>query len=494
MQSLELAKDGVLVVLTDGQVGNEDQILATFMDRRSSSTARVYSFGIGTNVSDGLLRSLADRTGGGVEMIHPGERIDEKVVATFAKATAPRVTDLKISFRGVEGGEIAPAEPKALVDGEPFALFGTFETSGIGAVEIRGKRDGESFYLEVPIDLPDACDRPVVAKLWAQARIRDLERSIVTGRRADTMKQRIIDLAKAHGVSSKYTSFIVVEKRSGDRRQNAMPETRVVPVNAPAGWAMHQHQTSVAAPRAYSMNRMMAPSAPAPAMARRSMPRPAAGMPAGYSPPPPPMAAGGAPPTPPPGRSSPITGAAPPLAQGRPSIDALYDMASSGEEADDADESVRTLARDTDVDYARASSKKMFEMDAVAGSMAAPLPEPSDPILALLSKQAASGLWETAGKDPIETTAVTLVALLKLGVTAAHAVHGAQVKKAVEALLERFAATPPKDARIAQLALGVAWLMATGRRTKKQIEDTAQACGAKLDDETRVRAEVERLA
>jgi hypothetical protein len=42
--------------------------------------------------------------------------------------------------------------------------------------------------------------------------------------------------------------------------------------------------------------------------------------------------------------------------------------------------------------------------------------------------------------------------------------------------------------------MGVAWLVATGRRTKKQIEETATACGAKLGDEQTVRAEVERLA
>lgn len=475
MQALELAKDGVLVVLTDGQVGNEDQILATFLDRRGGSSARVYSFGIGTNVSDALLRSLADRTGGAVEMIHPGERVDDKVVAQFARATAPRVTDLKISFRGVEVGEVAPAEPKALVDGEPFALFGTYERSGRGGVEIRGKRDGESFFLEVPIDLPDACDRPVVAKLWAQARIRDLERSIVTGRRADTMKQRIVDLAKTFSVSSEYTSFVVVEKRTGDRRQNAMPETRVVPVNVPAGWTMMQ-QARHSRMRAMSMSMAMAP---APAMAR-SMPRPAASLGA----PMPPLAARAA-----------ITGAPPPQGAGG------FARASEADDAVFGDEGVRTLARDIEPP-ARAMSlasamKAKLEIDALYSTDEAAAPmraEPSDPILALLSRQAASGLWEEPAKDPIETTATALVALLRLGVTAGHAVHGAQIKKAVEALLERFTEAKPKDARIVQLALGVAWLVATGRRTKKQIEDAANAFGAKLGDEPTVRAEVERLA
>ena len=100
--------------------------------------------------------------------------------------------------------------------------------------------DGEKFYLEIPFDLPEKEERPAVTKLWAQARIRDLERSALSGRRADSMKDRIVKLAKEHGVSSRYTSFVVVEKRNGDRRANEQAETRVVPVNAPADWASFQ--------------------------------------------------------------------------------------------------------------------------------------------------------------------------------------------------------------------------------------------------------------
>lgn len=460
LESARLAPDGVVVLLTDGQVGNEDEILARFLDRRGGGASRVYSFGIGTNVSDALLQALADRTGGAVESIHPGERVDDKVVAQFARATAPRVTDLKIAFRGVDVGETAPAEPKALVDGEPFTLFGTYEAAGRGAIEIRGKKDGESFYLEVPIDLPEHEDRPVVAKLWAQARIVDLERAIVTGRRADAMKQRIVDLAKTHRVSSKYTSFLVVEKRTGDRRQNAMPETRVVPVSAPAGWTMFQQsRTRAGGMRMMSMAMMPTGAPPAPAPAR-SMPRPAAmPLPGGFAPPPPP---------------------APAQAIGR-----AMEVADMPEDADDAVAAPRASA--PSYDPAATPKMKVTRVRAEEGGG-------GDPVLAILARQAASGLWEEPGKDPIEATAAALVALLRLGLTSAHAVHGAQIKKAVEAILERFATAPPKDARIVQLALGVAWLVASGRRTRGQIEAAAVANGAKLGDETSVRAEVERLA
>src|SRR5262249_47860289 len=112
-----------------------------------------------------------------------------------------------------------------------------------------------------------------------------------------------------------------------------------------------------------------------------------------------------------------------------------------------------------------------------------------------LGSQSASGLWENGGKDPIGATIDALLALLREGVTAAHPVHGAQIKKAVEALLEAVLRAPHTDK--AELALALAWLCSTGRRTRKQIEDAARGHAslvAALGDEAKVRARVDALA
>lgn len=442
VRATALAPDGVIVLLTDGQVANEDEIARAVLAR--CGTARIYSFGIGSNVSDALLLTLAEKTGGAAEMIHPGERIDDKVVAQFARATARRVTDLRIAFRGVEIGEVAPAAAPAMVDGEPLTIFGTYEEGGTGVVEIRGLYEGEKTYLEVPVDLPDREDRPVVAKLWAQARIRDLERTELTGRRADAMKSRIVQLAKDHGVSSKYTSFVVVEKRTGARRVDAPGETRVVPVSAPAGWAMFggHRSRSCGAPAG-------APAAPGrrftgiapPSQAR--MAAPSAGY--GYA-----------------ARSSP-----PPMMARMPSPSPLP-------------------VRATGTWSPRASDE----------ALAAPS---RDPVLATLERQLASGLWAEPGRDPIEATIEALLSLVRLGLSTSHAVHGAQTKKAVDVLLDLVVRTPELDARLAELALATLWLLATGRRTRRAIEEQASRRGhARLaelfehgDD---VSAYVERLA
>ena len=424
---------------------------------------------------------------------HRQERVDDKVVTQFARATAPRVTDLKIAFRGVDVGEIAPAEPTSLVDGEPFTVFGTYEAGGAFAVEIRGMYEGEKFYLEVPFDLPDSEERPAVTKLWAQARIRDLERAVLAGRRADSMKDRIVKLAKAYGVSSKYTSFVVVEKRTGDRRVNEQAETRVVPVNAPADWDMFKasRSRSYGAPRRM-MGAMAGPMSPAPmapprasSMGGNGAPRPAAGMPL-----PPPAARGGG-----------FGGGATKQARSVPLSQRDDAMDTGRAPPMEADRGFEDDLSPSPIDalYERAEQGAVFGHGALEGAQHARAPS-ADPITATLERQAASGLWEESGRNPIEVTVDALLVLVRLGVSTSHAVHGAQTKKAVDALLEALAGAQGLDPKLAELALAVLWLLSTGRRTRIAIKDaTSRRAGleglaAVLGRDDDVRARVERIA
>jgi Ca-activated chloride channel homolog len=425
------ASAGVVVLLTDGQVGNEDEILAAVMAARKST--RIYTFGIGTNVSDALLSQLARRTGGAVEFIHPGERIDDKVVTVFSRAIAPRVTNVKVKLIGVEADELAPTELSDLIDGEAWSLFGRYRTPGRGRVEVRGTLRNEAFLLELPIELPEAADNLSVEKLWAAERVRDLESIEVEGRRKQTMKDRIVAIATAHGVASRYTSFLAIETRSGDRRVPGAPEARPVPVHAPAGWAMFEPQVSTRsggyAPMAMPM-RAMPP--PMPGMAGPMAPMAAA--PASFSAGPPP-------------------GAAP-----KGSIFTRAMHAITGRPAD---------------------------VGGFGGSDGA---AEEDPVFAILSRQLANGLFDENG-DLVAGTTRALIELLKHGVDASHALHGELVKKAIAALV----ALSIDKAR-AEHVLSVAWVAASGKRTRKIVVDAAQRMGvdlsAKTANESGLRAQV----
>lgn len=438
VDAVRLAPNGLVVLLTDGQVGNEAQILKRVLEERKGT--RIFTFGIGTAVSDVLLRDLARHTEGEVELIHPGERIDEKVIATFAQATAATVRNVTVKLRNLEAGELAPEKHAKLVDGEAWTLFGRYVAAGQGTAELRGELDGEPWALDVPMRLPEAASHPALSRLWASERIRDLEAMQVEGRRADAMKDRIVKLAVDNGVSSPYTSFLVVETRTGDRLVQGQPQTRFIPVNAPAGWGMFEAPTKGLS----------------------------AGIPGGI----PHLAYAFMPPS----------SLAPSIDAGTPELMVAMDSASSpAPRPSKKSASVSSRSRHSTLE------REMVEPDASS----------ADPAQAILTRQLASGLWAHATKSGDEGlvagTAEALLALVELGVTTTHAVYGAQVKKAVEALLLLEAKV---SAELAELAFGAAWLAASGARMRKSIATQIRTGGrfseleAALENEALVKERV----
>lgn len=511
-------RDRIIVLLTDGQVGNEAQIVDEIS--KQANGARLYTFGIGTNVSDWLLRELARRTKGAVEFIHPGERIDEKVTAQFAKATAARVDELQVKWVGVEAGEVAPAEPPALVDGEPWSVYGRYETPGIGRVEIRGTLGGEAFFMEVPLELSSSADRPALTSLWAGARVRDLEQvdTSTLGRRAETHRKRIVDLCVKYGIASKLASFVVVEKRTGDRRSQGMPETRAVPVNAPAGWAMFDMGAAEGArdqqvmtragviggggrsapmsPARPAMKKMAPPPPPMMAAPARAYTAPGGPPPAAQStgapppPPPPPAAYGAAPPAPggfgpPPAPMAPPMPAAP-MAAARPAAPMSRSQAAPAKGGGLMERAKRALGLSKEKAPEPPAESAAFDLMPSEMEEAAPAPmaEMAGPggedIGGMFARQLASGLWEsrdTSDGGRLAETAACLARCVREGVDSSNSVYGAQVTKAVEALcllVETFAQKGEADEVVIRALLAAA-AVSTGKRARSRLAAIAQA-------------------
>ncbi len=507
-----MAPGGVVVLLTDGQVGNEDEILRAVLKRRGESATRVCSFGIGTNVSDALLRDLARETGGAVEFIHPGERIDEKVVAQFARAVAPRITDVRVRFNNVDVAELAPSKIPDLVDGESWSILGRYTHGGGGSAELTGNYRGAPFTLSLPVDLPEECARPVVAALWAAERIRDLEDAKVEGRRAETMKQRIVELSVSHGVASRFTSFVVVEHRTGDRRATAMPDTAVVPVNLPAGWAMFDAER-----REAEAAKDMASSTAgrAGALRKRAALKPTQRMA------PTPAGAGKAKRAAPPAQGdtllddilaeadlTPSTGGYETVKRGVGGLvsrltgsifDAKVDAADHDGFAADEASPVEIASMDAPCER----EEERADVNAPEPALAAPAPrqppapkaprdmakkeatvtespkggaaDSSTDLGTLFARQLASGLWDDAAipgdaaQRTLLATARVLTRLVAEGVDTTHALYGAPLRKALEAVAALAKTLLDRDPRRCELALGAALVLATGQRTRSAL-------------------------
>lgn len=497
----ERPRSRIVVLLTDGQVGNEAEILSRVGD--AAAGVRLYTFGIGTNVSDMLLRDLARRTGGGAEFIYPGERIDEKVTAQFARATAERVEEVSLRFSGIDAGELAPSELPALIDGEPWVVYGRYSEPGIGRAELRGVLRGERFFLEVPVELPSEADRSGLSALWAAARIRELEdaETQLNGRRAEANKKRIAALSVEHGVASKYASFVVVEKRTGDRRAHGQPEARPVPVHGPAGWgrgAQDPDDGPVMRTRAGVVKPVMAQAM----LASRTIARAPSLV---ASPPPPPMrvsapAGFASPPVP----RSPAPGSSPLRAMGEVVRGAMGRLFGDGEASEGGSVSApSSIVAESPYEETRPATPSALRASGPPSSRQA---TPQVDVTALLERQLANGLWDGASDSDaarLLATARALASCHAAQIDTAHPTFGAQIRKAVEAVCRVAADLAQKGGSEQALtaALTAAFLVASGRRLRAQVSATiqgsasaaVQALAAELTDSDAARKKLVEL-
>jgi Ca-activated chloride channel family protein len=250
----EPERDAVLVLVTDGQVGNEDQIVrALAADLRR---VRVHTVGIDQAVNAGFLGRLAAAGGGRCELVESEDRLDDAMDAIHRRIGAPLVTGLRIEAEGLTPVEDtrAPGRVPDLFPGVPLVVAG--RCRGAGALVVRGTtRDGRDWSTSVTGRAP-ATGEDAVTALWARAHLRDLEDRYVAGTAtlAD-LEKRIVDTSLRFGVLCRFTAYVAVDSRVVNE---GGPEHRVVqPVELPAGW-----QLPIPRPAPVRMARMMLAGAP----------------------------------------------------------------------------------------------------------------------------------------------------------------------------------------------------------------------------------------
>jgi Ca-activated chloride channel family protein len=271
----------ILVLATDGQVGNEDQILAAITP--SARHMRIFTVGIDTAVNDAFLRRVAAAGGGNCEVVESEDRLDDVMERIHRRISAPVLSRIAIGGDGfaIDADSIAPARLPALHEGAPLVVLGRFTGPATGGVEVTATdAAGRPWSARVAVTGPGTA---ALAPVWARAHIRDLEDRYVVAFGDTAIERRIVDTSLAGGVLSRFTAFVAVDVAIVV--ENGKPRKVTQPVEIPAGWDGPQADavpmpSMIAAPGAAPMwmaaggfagATAPAPTAPAPvASARRS--------------------------------------------------------------------------------------------------------------------------------------------------------------------------------------------------------------------------------
>jgi Ca-activated chloride channel family protein len=327
MRALRLLGEGyddrerAIVLVTDGQVGNEDQILAAIAPALRKT--RVFTLGIDQAVNAGFLRRLAAAGGGLCELVESEDRLDAVMAKVHRRIGTPVATELALDAKGLDldRARIAPRRLSDVYAGAPVVVLGRYKgrAAADAQVVVEATSFGDPFRAVATRSAGNVAEHnSLLAACWARAHVRDLEDRYASG--AKQLEDEIVAVSKRFGVLSRFTAFVAIDREIANR--SGRVERIVQRVEPPAGWGADSKSVPMPAPSApvpmsstqtRSAAGLMprAPSAPSPA--RASL----AGAPPREAPPAPPRQAPQAPPAPPAQAPTSILGYAAPSSPSR---------------------------------------------------------------------------------------------------------------------------------------------------------------------------------
>ncbi len=206
-----------IVFLTDGSIGNEQEIFSLIRSKLGNN--RLFTIGIGSAPNSYFMTKAAEEGRGTFTYISDTEQVQTELKTLFKKLRYPVLKNLGIDTNGVaksvlQNLELQPKQLRDLYLGEP--LYATYKTPTnydkvSSPLNLIGFADGYEWSFTLP-NTQNGQDLGV-AKLWARMKIDSLRNEISHDySNAAHYKKAITDTALDFHLVSDYTSLVAVDK------------------------------------------------------------------------------------------------------------------------------------------------------------------------------------------------------------------------------------------------------------------------------------------
>jgi Ca-activated chloride channel family protein len=231
------SQDHVRVVcfLTDGEVGNDMEIIA---EVKNHPNARVFAFGIGTSVNRFLLSKMAEEGRGAVEFVTLADKAEPAAQRLYERLRSPLLTDVALDFGDLPVTDVLPRRIPDLFSGQPVIITGRYTRAAGGTLHLRGKRAGDPFVRDIPVTFAqDRTANSLLATVWARRQVDDLMsqdwNGMQSGQPKPALRAQITQLGLDYRLMTQFTSFVAVEDRIVNK--DGKPVHVDVPVEMPEG-------------------------------------------------------------------------------------------------------------------------------------------------------------------------------------------------------------------------------------------------------------------
>ncbi len=209
-EALKSPQDGSrlqqMILLTDGQVGNEEELFDLL--HHHVANRRLFTIGIGSTPNSHLMRKMAEIGSGTFTYIGNVNEVKGKLDGLFEKLERSVLHAITLDQTGWSGLEHYPSQIADLYVGEPVVLAIKAEALPTQAT-LRGHNGAQPWSL--PVSLMSSKSRVGLSGYWARQKISALMDETYRGGAEGGVRKAVIDVALAHHVVSQFTSLLAVD-------------------------------------------------------------------------------------------------------------------------------------------------------------------------------------------------------------------------------------------------------------------------------------------
>jgi Ca-activated chloride channel family protein len=230
LDSLDADRTSAIVLVTDGEANVGVTEKRDFIDLMKQHDVRLFTAVMGNGSNRPLLEAMAQVSNGFAVSVSTSDDIAGKLMEFTSKVSHQALHDLDLQMRGVKIADLTPSTPSSLYRGQQLVVFGHYFDAGTAGLSLTGKVSGTERRYETSFPFPAVeTGNPEIERLWAYAKIRELQDQIdYLGADSDS-RDAIVGLAVEHGLVTDHTSMVVmreeqfeargIDRRNRDRRQ-----------------------------------------------------------------------------------------------------------------------------------------------------------------------------------------------------------------------------------------------------------------------------------
>ena len=274
-EPVDLERVRIVVMLTDGYIGNEAEIIAE-IDRRAGDQIRFSAIGIGTSPNRYLIDGVAKHGGGLADVIALNTDPGPLVAQIAERIHRAQLAKIQIDWNGLSVYETYPRRIPELWAGRPVLMFGRYGAGGSEKIELSGSAEGKPLKYKLHVTLPDTQPaHDVLSKVWARKKIEDISAQLYAANAPEIIEE-ITNIALTHRLMTQYTSFVAIDENDKQpiNQEAKAPRQVVVPVPLPEGTdyrGFYNQSTRVATSSMKRLARSRAPITSAAPTAQQSV-------------------------------------------------------------------------------------------------------------------------------------------------------------------------------------------------------------------------------